>query len=141
MINSVVIVGRLVRDPELRRTTSGLAVASFTIAVDNRTRGPNNERTTSFIPCVVYGVVGENTVKYTHKGSLVGITGRINQRSYDAKDGRKVQVIEVICDSVKFLESKGQKDERGFEPVVEENVEDIYYIFFFFELSEDDVPV
>lgn len=106
MINRVVLVGRLTRDPELRKTVNGASVATFTIAVDNRTKGPNGEKTTSFIPCTAWNQQAENACKYTHKGSLVGVEGRLNQRSYDAKDGRKVSVVEVICDSVQFLESK-----------------------------------
>jgi single-strand DNA-binding protein len=106
MINRVVLVGRLTRDPELRRTQTGMAVASFTIAVDNRTKDANGNKTTSFIPCVAWNQVGETLAKYAHKGSLVGAEGRLNQRTYDAKDGRRVSVIEIICDSVQFLEKK-----------------------------------
>lgn len=105
MINRVVLVGRMVRDPELKATPSGSSVVNFTLAIDNR-RGSNGEKTTSFIPCVVWGASAENTKKYTHKGSLVGVEGRLNQRTYDSKDGRKVTVIEVFCDSVQFLEPK-----------------------------------
>ena len=119
MINRVVLVGRLTRDPELRKTINS-AVASFTIAVDNRLKGPNGEKTTSFIPCVAWNQQAENTVKFVRKGSLVGVEGRLNQRTYDSKDGRKVQIIEVICDSVQFLEPKGtnslQNDNNGFVP-------------------------
>jgi len=100
MINRVVLVGRLTRDPELRKTVNGTSVASFTIAVDNRTKGPNGEKTTSFIPCNAWNQQAENACKYTHKGSLVGVEGRLNQRSYDAKDGRKVSVVEVIPDDI-----------------------------------------
>ena len=119
MINRVVLVGRLTRDPELRKTTSGMSVASFTVAVDNRTKGPNGEKTTSFIPCTVWNQQAENTSKFVHKGSLVGVEGRLNQRSYDSKDGRKVTVIEVICDSVQFLESKNSsqaREDSGYSP-------------------------
>lgn len=115
MINSVVLVGRLTKDPELRRTTSGTAVASFTVAVDNRVKGPNGEKTTSFIPCTVWNSAAENMSKYTRKGSLVGVTGRLNQRTYDSKDGHKVQVIEVICDNVQFLEPKGSNGSQAIE--------------------------
>ena len=119
MINRVVLVGRLTRDPELRKTINS-AVASFTIAVDNRLKGPNGEKTTSFIPCVAWNQQAENTVKFVRKGSLVGVEGRLNQRTYDSKDGRKVQIIEVICDTVQFLEPKGtnslQNDNNGFVP-------------------------
>lgn len=106
MINRVVLVGRLTRDPELRRTSSGIAVASFTIAVDNRTKS-GAEKTASFIPCTVWNQAADNLAKFTKKGSLVGVEGRLNQRTYDSKDGRRVSVIEVICDSVQFLEPKG----------------------------------
>ena len=106
MINRVVLVGRLTRDPELRRTQNGTAVASFTVAVDNRTKDVNGNKTTSFIPCTIWNQQAENVVRFVHKGSLVGVEGRLNQRSYQNKDGKNVQVIEVICDSVQFLERK-----------------------------------
>lgn len=110
MINRVVLVGRLTRDPELRRTSSGMAVASFTIAVDNRAKS-GAEKTASFIPCTVWNQAADNMAKFTRKGSLVGVEGRLNQRTYDSKDGRRVTVIEVICDSVQFLEPKGTTTE------------------------------
>lgn len=108
MINRVVLVGRLTRDPELRRTTSGAAVSSFTVAVDNRTKDAAGNKTASFIPCTVWNQAAENVSRFVHKGSLVGVEGRLNQRTYDSKDGRKVSVIEVICDSVQFLERKDE---------------------------------
>ena len=116
MINRVVLVGRLTRDPELRKTTSGASVASFTLAIDNRMKGPNGEKTTSFIPCTAWNQQAENACKYTHKGSLVGVEGRLNQRSYDSKDGRRVSVIEVICDSCQFLERKDDSSPSLVEP-------------------------
>ena len=143
MINRVVLVGRLTRDPELRKTVNGTSVASFTIAVDNRTKGPNGEKTTSFIPCTAWNQQAENACKYTHKGSLVGVEGRLNQRSYDAKDGRKVSVVEVICDSVQFLESKNSntasREDTGYTPDVmpddieEKNTSSI-------DVADDDLP-
>lgn len=105
MINRVVLVGRLVRDPELRRTASGIPVATFTIAIDNRVKS-NAEKSTSFIPCVVWNQAADNMAKYTRKGSLVGIDGRIVQRNYDKKEGGRASVVEVVCDSVQFLEPK-----------------------------------
>lgn len=118
MINRVVLVGRLTRDPELRRTTNETAVASFTIAVDNRMKGPDGQKTASFIPCTVWGASADNTAKYTRKGSLVGVEGRLNQRSYDRRDGTKVTILEVVCDAVQFLEPKGEvrPEEPGFTP-------------------------
>ncbi len=107
MINRVVLVGRLTRDPELKKTTSGNAVATFTVAVDNRTKNPDGTKSTSFIPCVVFQQQADNVGKFTRKGSLVGIEGRLNQRSYQRTDGTKANVLEVVCDSVQFLEPKG----------------------------------
>lgn len=106
MINRVVLVGRMTKDAELRKTANGTSVASFTVALDNRVKGPNGEKTTSFIPCTIWNQQAENVVRFVHKGSLVGVEGRLNQRSYQNKDGKNVQVIEVICDSVQFLERK-----------------------------------
>lgn len=106
MINRVVLVGRLTRDPELRRTANQTAVASFTVAVDNLTKDAQGNRTTSFIPCTAWNTTAEFVQKFAHKGSLVGVEGRLNQRSYQNKEGRNVQVIEVICDSVQLLEKK-----------------------------------
>lgn len=145
MINRVVLVGRLTRDPELRRTNSGTSVASFTVAIDNRTKGPNGEKTTSFIPCTVWNQAAENVSRFTRKGSLVGIEGRLNQRTYESKDNRKVSVIEVICDSVQFLERKDENatseptQEYGYqekEKEVEPETNNVAGI----DLAEDDLP-
>lgn len=110
MINRVVLVGRLTRDPELRRTQNGTSVASFTLAIDNRLKDANGQYTTSFIPCVVWNQQAENCVRFIHKGSLVGIEGRLNQRTYQNKEGNNVQVIEVMCDSVQYLDPKKQEE-------------------------------
>lgn len=115
MMNRVVLVGRLTKDPELRRTASGTAVSSFTVAVDNRTKDANGERTTSFIPCTAWNVQAENITRFMRKGSLVGVEGRLNQRTYDAKDGHKVSVIEVNADLVQFLEKKDSKASQEFD--------------------------
>lgn len=105
MLNRVVIVGRLVRDPELRKTTSDRSVVAFTVALDNRTTN-NGEKSTSYIPCTAWNSTAESIAKFMKKGSLVGVDGHLNQRSYTANDGRKVSVVEVIADSVQFLEKK-----------------------------------
>lgn len=121
MMNRVVLVGRLTRDPELRKTQSGMSVASFTLALDNRQKGPNGEKTTSFIPCTVWGQSAENVSRFTRKGSLVGVDGHLNQRTYDSRDNRRVSVIEVICDSVQFLESKKVDETNNSAPVINNN--------------------
>lgn len=110
-LNRVVLVGRMVRDPELKRTNSGASVTSFTIAVDNLTRA-GNERSASFIPCTSWNKTAENVAKYCSKGSLVGVDGRLNQRSYEDKNGQKRSVVEVIAESVQFLERKGANEEN-----------------------------
>ena len=120
MINNVVLVGRLTRDPELKTTNSGTSVCSFTVAVDNRQKNPDGTKSTSFIPCTAFQQAADNMSKFLKKGSLVGIVGRLNQRSYQNKDNVKVTVIEVLCDSVQFLEPKGEgrqveNDNSGFE--------------------------
>lgn len=106
MINRVVLVGRLTRDPELKKTNSGNSVCSFTIAVDNRMKNPDGTKSASFIPCVAFSQTADSMSKFTRKGSLVGVEGRLNQRSYQRQDGTKASVLEVVCDSVQFLEPK-----------------------------------
>ncbi len=114
MINRVVLVGRLTKDPDLRRTATGMSVNSFTVAIDNRVKN-GADRSTSFINCTAFGATADNMAKYTRKGSLVGLEGRLQQRSYENKEGRKVNVIEVIADSVQFLEPKGSATEARSE--------------------------
>lgn len=112
-LNRCVLVGRIVRDPELKRTNSGTSVTSFTIAVDNPTK-TGGDKTTSFIPCTCWNKTAENVAKYCSKGSLVGVDGRLNQRSYES-NGSKRSVVEVIAESVQFLERKGSGDNGGYE--------------------------
>ena len=106
MINRVVLVGRLTRDPELRKTNSGNAVCSFTVAVDNIQKNPDGTKSTTFAPCVVWSQAADNTAKYAKKGMLVGVEGRLNQRSYVRQDGSKATIFEIVCDRVQFLEKK-----------------------------------
>lgn len=106
MINRVVLVGRLTKDPILRKTQSGSSVTSFTVACDRRIK-TEGQPTADFINCVCWNKVADNTAQYTHKGSLVGVEGRIQTRSYDDQSGRRVYVTEVVADSVQFLEPKG----------------------------------
>ncbi len=105
-MNRVVVVGRLVKDPELKKTANGSSVVSFTLAVDNRSRN-GGEKTASFFPCTAWNATAENVAKFMRKGSLVGVDGRLNQRSYQSKDGRNVNVIEIVAEQVQFLERKG----------------------------------
>lgn len=107
-MNRVVVVGRLTRDPELRTTSSGSPVVSFTVAVDNpRSRNRDAQQSASFIPVTAWNATAENVAKFMRKGSLVGVDGRLNQRSYQARDGHNVNVIEIIAEQVQFLDRKG----------------------------------
>ena len=107
MINRVVLVGRLTRDPELRRSAAGNSIAVFTVAVDNPGKDASGNKTASFIPCVVFNETRADTViKYAKKGLLVGVEGRLNQRSFQRTDGSKGSVLEVVADSVQFLERR-----------------------------------
>lgn len=114
MLNRTVLVGRLTRDPELRRTSSQMAVVSFTVAVDDSRKGPNGEKQTLFMSCSMFGNRAENVAKYTRKGSLIAVEGRLSQRKYNRKaDGVQVTVIELIADNVEFLDPKGANASSG----------------------------
>ncbi len=113
MINSVVLVGRLTRDVEVKKTTSSLSVTSFTLAVDNQTKDVNGNKTTSFITCTAWRQTADFLSKYTHKGSLIGVEGRLQQRSYERKDGSKASVLEVVVSTITLLESKGASASRN----------------------------
>ena len=115
MINRVVLVGRLTRDPELRPTNTGTPVCTFTVACDNRGKNPDGTKSASFIPCVAFSQSADFAVKYAKKGNMVGIEGRLNQRSYDRKDGSKATVLEVLCDNIQLLEPKSNNGEDGVE--------------------------
>lgn len=110
MINRVVLVGRITKDPELKSTPSNIPVANFTLAVNRQFTNQSGEREADFIQCVVWRKQAENLVKYVQKGALLGIEGRIQTRSYEADNGMRY-VTEVLCDSVQFLERKGKSDE------------------------------
>ena len=110
MINRVVLTGRLTRDPELKTTSSGISVAVFTIAVNRQYTDASGNRGADFISCVIWRKAAENFCNFTSKGSLVGIDGRIQTRSYDNKDGQRVYVTEVVVDSFALLESKKDRE-------------------------------
>ena len=103
-MNKVVLIGRLTKDPELKFTPgTGTAVATFTLAVDRRF-SKDGQKEADFIPIVVWGKQAESTANYMNKGKMMGVSGRIQTRSYDAKDGTKRYITEVVADEVQFLE-------------------------------------
>lgn len=113
MINNTVLVGRLTRDAELRYTGSGIAVASFTVAVERSFTNAQGERETDFINCVAWRKTAEVISNYTRKGSLVGVTGRIQTRNYTNNEGRKVYITEVVCENFQMLEPKSVTEKRN----------------------------
>ena len=112
MINRVVLVGRLTRDTELQYTSSGKAVAQFTVAVNRNFTNSRGERDADFIGCTIWQKGTENFVKYTHKGALVGIDGRIQTSSYDNKQGQRVYRTDVIVENFSLLESRNNTDSK-----------------------------
>ena len=106
MINNVVLVGRLTKDPDLKYTGNGTAVATFTLAVNRNFTNQSGEREADFINCVIWRKPAETLANYAKKGVLIGVTGRIQTRSYDNQQGQKVYVTEVIADNFQLLESK-----------------------------------
>jgi single-strand DNA-binding protein len=106
MMNRTILVGRLTRDLELRYTPSGAAVATFTLAVNRTFTNQQGEREADFINCVVWKRAAENAANFLKKGSLAGVDGRLQSRSYESQDGKRVFVTEVVAESVQFLEPK-----------------------------------
>lgn len=106
-MNKAIIIGRLTRDPEMRTTASGINSTSFTVAVSRNYANQSGERETDFINCVAWRKQAENISKYCTKGTQVAVEGRIQTRSYDAQDGTKRYVTEIIADNVTFLGGKG----------------------------------
>lgn len=106
MINNLTLVGRLTKDPDLKYTGNGTAVAAFTLAVNRNFTNQSGEREADFINCVIWRKPAETLANYAKKGVLIGVTGRIQTRSYDNQQGQKVYVTEVIADNFQLLESK-----------------------------------
>jgi single-strand DNA-binding protein len=106
MMNRVILVGRLTKDPELKYTPAGVAVATFTLAVNRTFTDQQGERKADFINCVVWRKPAENVANYLKKGSLAGVDGRVQTRNYEGQDGKRVYITEVVAESVQFLEPK-----------------------------------
>lgn len=113
MINRVVLVGRLTKDPEFRTTPSGVNIANFTLAINRTFTNAQGEREADFINVVVFRKQAENVNNYLFKGHLAGVEGRIQSRSYENKEGQRVFVTEVAADSVRFLEPKGNNNQQN----------------------------
>lgn len=114
MMNRVILVGRITKDPEVKMTQSNIAVASFTLAVNRQFADQSGERQADFIQCVVWRKQAENLARFVKKGALLGIEGRIQTRQYEAENGMRY-VTEVLCDSIQFLESRSESSETPYK--------------------------
>lgn len=134
MLNQVVLIGRLTRDPELRYTAgSGVPVATFTLAVDRPFTNQQGERETDFITIVTWRKQAENCANYLHKGSLAAVSGRLQIRSFEDSQGTKRKVSEVVANDVRFLERPRSGEGSGPEDPDSRDVEDL-------EISGEDIP-
>lgn len=113
MLNRVVLVGRLTKDPEFRTTPNGVSVATFTLALNRNFKNKNGEQQADFINVVVFRQQAENVNNYLSKGNLAGVDGRLQSRSYENKEGQRVFVTEVVADSVQFLEPKNNNQSNN----------------------------
>ena len=112
MVNQVVLIGRCVKDPELKKTQNNKSVVSFTIAVNQK----YNRDKTDFINCVAWEKTADYLGNYVKKGNLIAVEGRISTRNYDGSDGKKVYITEVVCESVQGLERNDQTQAKSSEP-------------------------
>ena len=129
MINRVVLVGCMTRDPELRRTPQGDAVTTFTLAVNRNYTSRDGQQQADFINCIVWRKLAENVERYCSKGSLVGVEGRIQTRSYENNQGQRIYVTEIVCDSVQFLETKKAENNN-------QNYDNVQHSF---DIKDDDI--
>lgn len=140
MINRVVLVGRLTRDPEMRYTQSGIAVARFTLACDRPFTGQDGKKETDFIDCLVWRKQAENVAQYLKKGNMAGVDGRLQISSYEGQDGQRRQRAEVVADGVRFLEPKGQgQSSAPSQPKTSSN-HDAFSSGGKIDLNDDDLP-
>lgn len=134
MINNVVLVGRLTRDPELRRTQSNVSYVRFTLAVNRSFTDQSGERQADFINCIAWRAQADNLARFMRQGSLIGIEGRIQTGSYEGEHGM-VYTTDVVADSIQFLESKQQTQGSSKEPSSND-----YYDVQKDIITDDDLP-
>jgi single-stranded DNA-binding protein 4 len=137
MINNVVLIGRLTRDPELRYTPSNVAVATFSLAVNRNFKNQAGDYEADFISCIMWRQQAENFANWLKKGALVGITGRIQTRSYDNQQGQRVYVTEVVAESFQILE---KKDNAANNASMENQIPPSFEKTNPMDISDDDLP-
>lgn len=137
MINNVTLVGRLTRDPELKYTPSNIAITTFNLAVNRNFKGVNGEREADFINCMIWRKQAELLAEWCKKGNLVGITGRIQTRSYDNQQGKRVYVTEVVADTFQLLE---KRDNSANQSNIEDQMPASFGATNPLDISDDDMP-
>ena len=140
MLNSICLVGRLTKTVELRYTPSNVAVATFTLAVNRTFKNENGDREADFINCVMWRQQAENLANWAKKGALIGITGRIQTRSYDNQQGQRVYVTEVVAETFQLLESKGQQGNQTQQRQAQQQAPDFSRQGAPMDISSDDLP-
>lgn len=142
MINKVILVGRITKDPEVKYTTSNIAVSTFTLAVPRAFSDNSGERATDFIQCVVWRKQAENLAKYVKKGALLGVEGRIQNRSYETPEHERRYITEVVCDAIQFLDTRTEVEANSYNsPDGNNNNEDpLFNSSKKLDVSEDDLP-
>ena len=146
MLNKVILIGRTTKEVELRRTSSGTAVSTFTLAVDNRFVLKDGKPSTDFISCVAWANTAETMEKYVRKGALIAVEGRIQTRNYDNKDGNRVYITEVVVENMRMLESKGDRSSYSsldnYEPSSNnrEIINEVESPEIEYNISDDDLP-
>lgn len=137
MINNVTLVGRLTRDPELRYTPSNIAITTFNLAVNRNFKNQAGDREADFINCMIWRQQAENFANWFKKGNLVGITGRIQTRSYDNQQGQRVYVTEVVADTFQLLE---KRDNSANQSNIEDQMPASFGATNPLDISDDDMP-
>ena len=147
MFNKVILIGRTTKEVELRRTSSGTAVATFTLAVDNRFVLKDGKPSTDFISCVAWSNTAETMEKYVRKGALIAVEGRIQTRNYDNKDGNRVYITEVVVENMRMLESRSDNRSSSYnldsyEPSTSsrETYNEVESPEIEYNISDDDLP-
>lgn len=140
MLNRVILIGRLTRDPELRYTPNGTATANFNLAVDRPFANGNGEREADFIPIVTWRQLAETCANYLRKGRLTAIEGRIQVRNYENNEGKRVYVTEVVADNVRFLESNRDQNHQESNTPPRNNNEPFPDDGKPIEILDDDLP-
>lgn len=144
MINNVVLVGRLTKDPDLRYTASGTGVATFTLAVNRNFTNQDGNRKADFINCVIWRKSAETLANYARKGTLLGVTGRIQTRNYENQQGQRVYVTEVVADNFQLMESRSDNEKRQTDKPQQNtntnNVESDPFNGSSIDIGDDDLP-